>query len=109
MAEQCSCGCGRYIAGAGADVIQSTRARARSAEMQPPIPGGRGITGTMFARGDFTGLQLFPHRPTLTLAVEAANAGVNPTTIVSLPGRQPPSGWDGENDAWSPHAQSGVS
>ncbi len=107
--NRCSCGCGAFINGAGADVGQSVHARARSAAIQPPIPGGRTIPGTNVSRADWTGVQLFPKRPTVELEILGANAGVTPTTIASLPGRQPPPGWDGENDAWSPHGASVVS
>lgn len=107
--KPCPCGCGQFINGPGADVPQTAHARARSQYVQPPIGGRRNTPAGNIARGDFGALQQFPRRPTIGEEIGAANAGATPTTIVSLPGRQPPPGWDGENDARSPHADTGVS
>jgi hypothetical protein len=107
----CGCGCGGvYIDGAGPDVAQSVQLRARS--MSPGQmsneSGRRNTPGANIARNDFPALQQFPRRPAIRDAIGDADAGVTPTTIASLPGRIPPVGWDGENDARSPHANTGV-
>ncbi len=115
-APGCGCGCTpvggvAYINGAGPDVGQSQHLRARSMnpEQNRPASGERQTPGNNIARDDFPALQQFPHRPDIAGAITRASAGVTPTTIASLPGRFPSPGWDGENDAHSPHATTGVS
>lgn len=95
------------VEGAEAEQPQYARARAAfSVALVGQPVGNRSLSGRLNRRAnlDARSPQVFVTHPVLRQALEG---GVDESGIAPhLPGRQATAGWDGENDAASPHAGS---
>lgn len=112
MSTACTCpSClGGFVNGAGADLAQTCHARGHTDShlVNGPASEMRQTPGHNITSADFVSpqLQSFPKRPTIDSIVGAGVLGAD-HAAPHLPGRQPPAGWGGENDATSPHASFG--
>lgn len=90
--------------GAGAEQLQYRRARERYDIANSPPPatngtfGGRPLT---VAYADLPSPQIFEAHPKIHEL--AADAATGTTPLPHLPGRIPPTVWDGEPGAWAPN------
>lgn len=99
---------GGYVAGAGADVAQSTHARAQlpTTVFANVVGQNMHIPGARFIRADLDPVQQFRTRVETVTVNQIGSASINDAAAM-LPGRYPAAGWDGEASAQSPLANLG--
>lgn len=88
------------VEGASAEALQQPKARAviAAALFGAPTRGARGPAVGRIASADTPTPQPFAQRPRVSFTADRWAGG----TLAHLPGRVPPSGWDGEPGAAAP-------
>lgn len=104
----CSVGIG-HIEGAGPDVSQGAHARSQlpATLLRNTVGETTSRRGARMARQDLPPLHDFAQRRRIVTQTQLESANAGDAGVLSLPGRWPTTGWDGEPGAQSPTAHRG--